>query len=83
MKLKRLPVYVEWLDSGGHRGWRNPDDMDLSPMHCETLGWLVRKTKKTVTVALNGVFDGTSCAPFGEFITIPRVAITKMRRVKV
>lgn len=82
MKVKRHPVYVQWVDSGGHRGWRDPDDLNLEPMYCETLGWLVRKTEDTVTVALNGVFDNTSSAPFGEFVTIPRVAITKMRRVK-
>lgn len=83
MDVPRKPVHVRWIDSGGHRGWNDPADLNLKPMECESLGWLVHEGKDAVTVALNRVADGSSCAPFGELMTIPRVAIKRMRRVKL
>ncbi len=83
MKVDRKPIWVEWVDSAGSNGWQNPTELHDDLMHCQTLGWLVKETPKQITVALNGVFDGTSRLPFGEFITIPKCSIVKRKRVAV
>lgn len=71
----RRPVYVEWVDSSGRRGWCDPRETYIPLMNCQTLGWLVEERDDSITVALNGVFDGTSSAPFGHLVCIPKCAI--------
>ena len=81
--MKRKAIYLQWQDSGGHNGWQNPADLHQTPMHCETLGWFVGENAECITVALNGCFDGTSSKPFGEFVTVPKVAITKRKWMRL
>lgn len=82
-KVRRMAVHVKWVDSAGSSGWRSFDELHSNLMKCETIGWLVLEDKEKITIALNGVFDGTSERPFGEFITIPKVAILKRHGIKV
>jgi len=81
LKVARKPIWVEWVDSAGSSGWQTPHEPEL--MRCQTLGWLVSENKEQITVALNGVFDGSSRLPFGELITIPKCAVVRRARVKV
>ena len=71
-------VVIKWLDSCEKHGWTAKND---APSTCEirSKGLLVKKTKKTVTIATS------YCKEFNQFLSplsIPRSAITKMK-VKV
>jgi len=74
MKLKL--IYVEWMDSCSRRGvWHDLTTFDGALITCRTIGWLVKETDESVTVA--GHYDGESC--FSGGMTIPKVAITKRK----
>lgn len=75
MSIKRKGVFVEWVDSAGSSGWRSLSELHTDLIHCQTLGWLVLEDREKITIALNAVFDGGSDRPFGEFVTIPKVAV--------
>lgn len=68
-------VVITWLDSSQKHGWTHRND---APSACEirSVGLLVQKTKKIVTIATS------YCQEFDSFISplsIPRSAITKMK----
>ena len=71
---KARPVIVRWIDSISTGGWCNDP---RSKMECTTVGHLVERTKKGVTVALNRSHYGN-----GDFIEIPASAIRSVRRLK-
>ena len=67
-------VYVEWLDSIGHPGWKDPDELtDPPPMRCITIGFLVRETDDVVTVSASWSATGSFDCP----ISIPWIAVIK------
>ncbi len=73
-------VHVWWVDSAvSHPGWVHLEDIKNRACKCESSGWLVKKSKKRITVAGHkcntGQYDG--------IITIPRVAIKRIKRVKL
>jgi hypothetical protein len=70
-------VYLEWDDSGSYNGWHDPGDGVACKIR--SIGTLVRSDKKTITIS-------TSHSHYGHYmdqLTIPRVAITKLRKVKL
>ncbi len=75
-KLSSRPVYIEWLDSQSTDGWSNPDrDHDL---RCRSLGFLVRESDESVTVATNVSAIEDVC----NQMTIPRIAITRLEEIR-
>lgn len=78
---KAMPIVeVEWIDSSCDAGWGDVDgpkaeDHDLG---CATAGYLVRKTKDRVVIALSQ----SSSSNLGDTMHIPRCAIRKMTILK-
>lgn len=53
-KRKYLPVLIVWDDSTGVTGeWERKNEEKLKPVCIMTLGFLVEKTKKYITVCQN------------------------------
>jgi hypothetical protein len=77
-------VEVVWVDSIGAGGWYTVPDGEFDrfadqPMICRSAGYLVRKKKDRVVLALNIGISGTNR---GHLIVIPRAAIQKIRRLR-
>ena len=76
----RKIVYVRWSDSSQLFGWLNVKraDVDGDICICESVGWLVKRTKKLIQLALNSSEDDTG-ALVGQTISIPTENIKKIR----
>lgn len=79
--MKSRPVSVTWIDSVTPAGvyWHNDRDVERHPGVIHTRGFLIEKSKDAVVIASS---VGEDDLMSGGFITIPRVAIVKMRRGK-
>lgn len=75
--MKYQPVIVNWIDSFGSSGWGKDPKEDYN-LNCQTVGFLIRKSKDRVFLALNLAATGT----IGDTIQIPLVAVKKIRRLK-
>ena len=71
-------VLVDWLDSCGDPGWKFSEEISVHLMVCQTVGFLVSETKEAIAVALNRTTT-LGYKPFGDIISIPRVAIRKIK----
>ena len=80
MKNPRL-IEVHWKDSAFHRGWSSAATKrsEMGVALCRTAGYLVESTKECVKVAHSVDHENES---FADGIAIPRVAITKIRRLQ-
>ena len=77
MKIKK----ITWIDSASLSvgGWHHKDDIEqLVPMVMKTAGYVVKETKRSITIASSVSEDGSAC---GE-ICIPKFAIVKKRKKK-
>lgn len=76
-------LQIDWIDSASEHGWLSTSEVENRPTvaHCQTVGYLVKETKDVVSIAQNRDMDGTHY-PFGEIITIPKVAIKKKKILK-
>lgn len=78
--MKKHHAYiVKWRDSAATRGWRSIDD----PAHNEvaeitSIGWLVGKTSKTLTITTSISGGGNVM----DALSIPVECVTKMERLK-
>ena len=70
-------VEVEWIDSCRTDGWH--DQQDFGPALCRSAGYLLAKTEDKVTLALS---LGDDTEHVCQTMTIPRVAVRKIRRLK-
>ena len=70
-------VYVLWIDScsPSDSSWHKASELSLSPLKCDTLGWLVHEDKQSISVASCVMENG---ALYGV-ITIPKCSILKRR----
>lgn len=77
--MSRLPewrfVEAVWIDSSSDGEWTKERDLPEA-LTMTTRGWLVKETENAITLAGTFYDDGGTWM-FGEFITIPRVALTK------
>jgi hypothetical protein len=71
-------VHVWWVDSCATIGWNNSGDIDHTEDNCESIGWLAGETKAVVTIAGHKSQQNN----YNGIITIPKVAIKKIRKVK-
>ena len=69
-------VYIEWIDASSSLGWGNPDKDDTTTIR--STGWLVNKTKKTITLSTSQSEQGK----FLDQINIPMSSMTKYRVLK-
>lgn len=69
-------LYVKWADSATHGGWVSKTD-EFCPVDCESVGWLTKSTKRHIVLAQSRNEEQLS-----NLISIPRVAIIEMRRLK-
>lgn len=71
------PIIVDWVDSMGTSGWHAETEGKATDMRCCTVGHFVEEDKDSITVAL-------SRSPYshGDYLTIPRCAIRRTRRLK-
>lgn len=70
-------VNINWIDSQISQGWRPKDSS--GPCHINTVGILVYEDKKDIVVS-------TSVSENDNFIdqlTIPKIAITKIKRLRI
>lgn len=76
-------LYVEWVDSAGTPGWCSKEEIDHSKniMPIRSVGFLVHDTKDALVLALNHSHGERIGRPFGELMTIPKIAITKRTRI--
>jgi len=78
-KVKTPLVEVEWVDSASTDGWHaHPPEGVLT---CWSCGYLVSKDKSTIVLALN-CSEEQSNNSFGNFMSIPTVAVVKIRKLK-
>lgn len=78
---KRMEIVeVEWIDSCGNAAWRSVehDDEEITDLSCKTVGYLFKRTKDRVVVALNQSATGN----VGDTIAIPRSAVRRMSVLK-
>lgn len=68
-------VMIEWLDSRRGDGWVRLDDLDDSVTECRSVGWVVAKDKRSLTLAGHIGRNPEQCC--GD-LTIPRCAISKI-----
>ena len=74
---KKLRIeYVEWVDSNSSYGWRYPEDDDL-PAKIKSVGILISEEKSCLTMSTSSSEGGR----FLDKITIPKVAISKRRKL--
>jgi hypothetical protein len=76
-------VLVSWVDSCSNSGWQRFNDAPKGfwqPSRCETVGFLIHDSKHAITLALSRGADEFS-SDFSETMTIPRVAITKIKKL--
>ena len=72
---------ITWIDSAFTHGWQDPTLVDAEPMTCETTGYLIKRGKAGIVMALNRTASERAKKEFGDYITIPTVAVKKVRRV--
>ena len=72
-------VEVEWLDACGSGGWKDISVYNsLTPMPCKTAGYLLKRNKAEITIALTQSQD----KDINQCICIPTGWITKIRKLK-
>jgi len=78
---KYKPVYVEWDDSHVTSSWQNSEERDYPLCPIETLGWLIKKDRRSISVAQSWDTDnhGYTC----DVITIPRGCIRKIQEINI
>ena len=75
--MKKLRL-VEWVDSGSpYSGWGR--HVPTKPIRCTSVGRLVHKNRKCVTLASSSNDEGQ----VGGVITIPRSAIKRIRKLRI
>ena len=77
MAKRRKLVHVEWEDSAFTPGWRSHDHNLPGTSPCESVGFLLEKSKSRVILAMQVNGDGG----YGEAMAIPRSVVKKIREL--
>lgn len=72
---------IEWVDSCSSKGWGSRDYhiKDFAESHCRTVGYLIERSKTSMSLA-QSISDDTK--NLADVMSIPTVAIKKVRRLK-
>lgn len=72
-------VEVEWEDACSEDRWGTKEDyMKRTTLLCRSSGYLLKVTKREVTVVQNLASSGS----MADSMTIPRTWVTKIRKLK-
>jgi hypothetical protein len=78
-------VFISWEDSCCFSGWKNQNELDgLDYTACASVGWVVQKTARVVTIAATAnldTADGANMRHTNGHILIPISAITFVKRL--
>lgn len=76
--MARLHAYtVKWRDSSAVRGWNRITTDQHGVSIITSIGWLLRRTKKEITITTSVTYDGSCMDP----LTIPLEAVVKLSRL--
>lgn len=70
-------IYCEWIDAVAEAGWSKVNEIDEVHL-CKTLGYLVRETKLSITVATT-----ISGKEVNAIQTIPKAWIKKRKNIRL
>ena len=71
-------VIIEWVDSVRASDWTYVEDVDEKPMDCISVGFLMKETDDSVTIAQNyGLKPEQVC----NIMTIPKCSIKGIRKI--
>lgn len=78
--VKQLPwVHVTWRDASTWTGWQPVKDADSHmPADCQTIGFLIRYSKKMVSLC----HSINEYGKMGDCLTIPREWVQRVKRVR-
>lgn len=71
-------TYFQWVDACGSSGWYNPEDCK-GPMHVESIGFVVKEDKESITIAPGRTADGQ----YMGYVTVPKGWIKKRKTIRV
>ena len=71
----RKLVLVEWEDSRRGEGWVRLDELESTVTRCRSVGWIIAKDAKSLTLAGHIGLDPEQCC--GD-LTIPMRAVIRM-----
>ena len=76
MKKDYKIVEVEWIDSCSNDRWMYLEDLDFTPIHCKSSGYLIKDEDDYIIIANSvGKNDDGECNQCCGMIAIPRAAI--------
>lgn len=85
-KTKKYPmIYIAWIDAQiPHRGWSDEDEINHKGSKIETCGFLLKKTKKTYSIAQNIALNGDDFYnQISNIINIPSSLIVKEKIISI
>lgn len=69
-------VKVEWLDTcSGTPNWAQLDNIEVGPLKCESVGWLIKETEDYISIAQNYCEEENLVA---DTMTFPKKIVTKI-----
>ena len=76
--MRTLPmVCITWHDSCTEADWLHDADASMGVVEIRSVGWLLKKTRTSVTIAQSIDWEGKT----GERLTVPKRVITKLTRI--
>jgi hypothetical protein len=76
-KQMRL-VEIHWVDAASDSGWQGQKAPGDETVDCRTVGYLLKRDSRVITVAQNVSHHGST----GEWMTIPVSCVRRVRRLR-
>ena len=74
-------VLVEWSDATSYADWKDEEAVEkIAPEACVSVGWLIKKTKKFITIVASYSPEGKD--NWSSITTIPAAFCTKIYEIK-
>ncbi len=71
-------VKIDWVDSATIDGWVSVAYAeDFNPSACETVGWVVKKTREYITVTSSR----SDTVNYSQLMTIPRKCVISIKEL--
>lgn len=67
-------VHVEWEDTVSVDDWTDVEEMDKEPCVCQTAGYLVRESERSIAISAGVSDQGDACC----ILIIPRGCVRKI-----
>jgi hypothetical protein len=71
-------VYLKWVDSTSWEGWKNLPLTDSKMCEIETIGYVIKETKKKIVIA----HSISNANHTNGILSIPKGALLKRRNIK-